>query len=106
MTTNTEATKPAAKKSTDTGVSVGKRIGRDGKKAKPAKAKKTASGKPADGTKAAIAYRMLTSPKGTTRSAIVEACGGWGIDLTQFAARKNLKLRRGDEGLIFAVPKG
>ena len=38
-------------------------------------AKKAAKRKPAGDTKAAIAYRMLTVAKGTTRAAIVEACG-------------------------------
>ena len=45
-------------------------------------AKKAAKRKPAGDTKAAIAHRMLTA-KGTTRAAIVEACGGWGIDIKQ-----------------------
>jgi hypothetical protein len=77
-------------------------------KAKAA-AKKTAKGKraakkPAGGSsKADIAFKMLTAAKGTTRAAIVEACGGWGIDLKQFAARKGLKLRRDADGTLFVT---
>lgn len=61
----------------------------------------TKTKKPAP-TKAAIAYRMLTSKKGTTRAAIVEACGGWRIDLAQFAERKNLRLKKNADGIITA----
>ena len=91
-----------------------------GKAAKVAKASKTAKAanpkpaakaskvakKPAGDTKAAIAYRMLTSAKGTTRAAIVEACDGWGIDVKQFCARKGLKLWNGADGTLFAAAKG
>ena len=72
------------------------------KAAKPkpaAKASKVAK-KPADDSNAAIAYRMLTSAKGTTRAAMVEACGGWGIDL------KGLKLCRDADGAIYGTAKG
>jgi hypothetical protein len=65
----------------------------------------TPTEKPAGDIKAAIAYRMLTAAKGTTRAAIVEACGGWGIDLRQFAARMNLKLRRDADGMIYGTAK-
>lgn len=57
-------------------------------------AKPKAAKKPAGDSKAAVAYRMLTSPKGCTRAAIVEATN-WQIDVRQFAERKGLKLRRG-----------
>jgi hypothetical protein len=66
--------------------------------------KKGATKKTAAPGKAEIAYRMLTAAKGMTRAAIVEACGGWGIDVKQFCARKNLKLRKDKDGALFATP--
>jgi len=49
---------------------------------------------------------MLISAKGTTRAAIVEACGGWGIELKQFSARKGLRLHRDADGIIHGTAKG
>ena len=74
------------------------------KKAKPAPKAKAARA-PKDGTKAGIAYKMLTRKAGTTRAAIVEACDGWGIDVKQFCERKSLKLRKDDEGVFYATAK-
>ena len=53
----------------------------------------------------AIPVLMLTSTKGTTHAVIVEACGGWGIDIKQFAARKGLKLRRDADDMIYGTAK-
>ena len=51
-------------------------------------------------TKTEKVIRMLK--KGATRPAIVKATGGWNVDLKQLAARKGLKLRKNDEGIITA----
>lgn len=41
--------------------------------------------------------------KGSTRAAIVEATGGWQVDLKQLAARKGLKLTKNKDGVITAT---
>lgn len=76
-------------------------------KAKPSK--KTAKPKPAakakaDGpSKSDIAVRMLRRKGGAARKDIVAACGGWGVDLKQLAARRGLKLKRLGDGNFAAT---
>ena len=70
-------------------------------KVKPAPAKAKGGESKAD-----IALKMLTRKQGATRKQIVEACGGWGIDIAQFAARKGLKMRKDADGVITATAKG
>ncbi|UFW88952.1 hypothetical protein BjapCC829_10805 [Bradyrhizobium barranii] len=70
---------------------------------KPAKPKASAKPtKPKAGSKSDIAVKMLGRKGGAARKAIVEACGGWQVDLKQLCARRGLKLKRLADGNFIA----
>lgn len=76
------------------------------KKPAAAKVRKSKAGKPAkaDGpSKSDIAVKMLQRKGGAARKDIVEACGGWGVDLKQLCARRGLKLRKLADGNYHAA---
>ncbi|MCS3496194.1 hypothetical protein M2189_004846 [Bradyrhizobium japonicum] len=73
------------------------------KPAKPkASAKPAKATKPKAGSKSNIAVKMLGRKGGAARKAIVEACGGWQVDLKQLCARRGLKLQRLADGNFIA----
>ncbi|MGY3272837.1 hypothetical protein [Bradyrhizobium sp. S3.7.6] len=69
------------------------------KAAKPARAVKPKADGP---SKSDIAVKMLGRKGGAARKAIVEAIGGWQVDLKQLCVRRGLKLKRLADGNFIA----